>query len=182
MKAAPQIAFEGFEPSDAVRGRIDREVEKLERFFGRITSCRVVVARAQHRRRKGDLYTTSVHLALPDGRDVAANRNPPANHAHEDVLVAIRDSFAAARRQLQDQARKLRGEVKAHEAPPEAVVRTLIAEGGYGFLQTAGGREVYFHRNSVADNGYERLRVGDRVTFTESEGDDGPQARFVKPA
>jgi ribosome-associated translation inhibitor RaiA len=41
-----------------------------------------------------------------------------ANHTqHEDVYVAIRDAFDAMSRQLEDFARKQRGEVKTHTAP-----------------------------------------------------------------
>jgi len=41
-----------------------------------------------------------------------------ANHTqHEDVYVAIRDAFDAMSRQLEDYARKQRGEVKTHAAP-----------------------------------------------------------------
>ena len=34
---------------------------------------------------------------------------------HKDVYVAIRNAFMSARRQLQDYAKRLRGEVKHHE-------------------------------------------------------------------
>lgn len=181
MEIEPHIAFEGMPPSDFVRGRILHEIERLERFFGRITACRVVVSRPQKRRHHGDLYAISVHLTLPDGREVHANRNPPADHAHEDAGVAIRDAFSAARRQLQDQARKLRGAVKEHEGPAEAIVCGLVAEEDYGFLETADGREIYFHRNSVENDGFDGLSIGDRVAYSEALGDKGPQASFVRP-
>jgi cold shock CspA family protein len=122
-----------------------------------------------------------VHLTLPDGRDVYADRNPKLNHAHEDVYVAIRDVFMAARRKLQDEARLLRGDVKHREGPPHAVVGTLLTEENYGFLETEDGREIYFHRNSVANGGFDRLSVGARVAFSEAEGEKGPQATFVRP-
>jgi len=48
------------------------------------------------------------------GTDVHVNQEGPQNHAHEDVYVAIRDAFDAAVRQLEDHARRLRGEVKSH--------------------------------------------------------------------
>lgn len=162
--------------------RVRNEISKLEQFYGRITSCRVVIAKRQRRHVHGDLYSASVRLSLPDGREVVANRNPPADHAHEDIDVAVRDAFAAARRQLQDEARKLRGEVKHHDDPPQAIVGTLVAEEDYGFIETADGRELYFHRNSVAKDGFDRLKVGDHVTFNEAIGDKGPQATVVKPA
>jgi ribosome-associated translation inhibitor RaiA len=39
-----------------------------------------------------------------------------ANHAqHEDIYVAVRDAFQAITRQLEDHARRLRGDVKTHQ-------------------------------------------------------------------
>lgn len=182
METAPQIVFEGIEPSDFIRSRILGEIDRLERFFGRMTSCRVVLSKPQSRRRHGDLYSVAVRLVMPGGREVHATRNPPDDHAHEDAHVAIRDVFAAARRQVQDEARKLRGAVKSHEGPPEAIVTMIAAEQDYGFLEAADGREIYFHRNSVAGDNFRNLTVGDRVTFSESPGEKGPQASFVSPA
>jgi cold shock CspA family protein len=45
----------------------------------------------------------------------------------------------------------------------------------------ADGQEIYFHRNSVADHGFEKLRIGAAVTLVLSEGDAGPQASLVRP-
>lgn len=181
METEPQIVFEGIAPSDFIRGRILKEIEKLERFFGRLTACRVVVSKPQSRHRHGDLYSVAVHLVLPGGKEVNATRNPPHDHAHEDAHVAIRDVFAAARRQLQEEARKMRGDVKHHEGPPQGVVTVIIAEEDYGFIEAEDGREIYFHKNSVANNDFDKLAVGDRVTFTETVGNKGPQASFVNP-
>jgi hypothetical protein len=41
-----------------------------------------------------------------------------ANPQHKDVDVVIRDAFEAARRRLQDYARRQRGQVKVHNAIP----------------------------------------------------------------
>ena len=53
-------------------------------------------------------------------------------------------------------------------------------EEGYGFLKTGDGREIYFHRNSVLDDAFARLKPGARVAFSEEMGDKGPQASTVK--
>ncbi len=181
METEPKIAFEGIAPSDSIKDRIYSEIEKLERFFGRITACRVVVSKPQKRHRHGDLYSVAIYLTLPSGKEVVASRNPSKDHAHEDIYVAIRDAFKAARRQLQDEARKMRGDVKHHEGPPEAIVGTIVAEKDFGFLETTDGREIYFHRNSVINDGFAKLRVGDRVAFAETRGERGPQATTVRP-
>lgn len=181
MEVEPHISFEGMAPSDAVRVRIENEIEKLERYFGRITACRVMVIKPQKRRHHGDLYEISVHLTLPGGKEIHADRNPPLDHAHEDIYVAIRDVFKAARRMLQDEARILRGAVKQHEGPAIGKIGTIVAEEDYGFIETTDGREIYFHRNSVANDGFGKLAAGTPVTFSEARGEKGPQATFVKP-
>ena len=53
---------------------------------------------------------------------------------------------------------------------------------GYGFLETPGGREIYFHKNSVLDGGFGRLKIGTAVRFAEEEGEKGPQASTVRLA
>jgi hypothetical protein len=53
------------------------------------------------------------------GRELVVSRDPAEHDAYEDVYVAIRDAFDAAKRQVEDQARVARGAVKTHE-PPES--------------------------------------------------------------
>jgi cold shock CspA family protein len=107
------------------------------------------------------------------------DRNPPADHAHEDAFVAVRDAFAAARRQLQDRHRKDQGVVKTHEPQPEGRVVRIFPDEGYGFIESADGREIYFHRNAVLNGGFDHLKSGAEVRFAESEGEKGPQASTV---
>lgn len=85
---------------------IREEAEKLEQFCERITSARVVVLRPQHRHQKGDRFQVQIHLVVPGAADIVINQDPGVAKAHEDVLVAIRDAFKAARRQLQDLVRQ----------------------------------------------------------------------------
>jgi len=99
---------------------------------------------------------------------------------HKDIYVAIRDAFKATRRQLQDYARKQSGAVKHHEPAPHARVSRLFPEEGYGYLETSDGGEVYFHKNSVLHDGFEKLAVGTEVSFVEEAGDKGPQASTVR--
>jgi len=180
MQIPLQVTFEGgLEASDALRARIEREAAKLERFHDRITSCRVAVIGRGHRRHQGDLYAVRLQITGPGDVDVVIDRNPPADHAHEDAFVAVRDAFAAARRRLQDRRRKMQGQVKLHEAPPTGRITQLFPVDGYGFLESADGREIYFHRNAVLNDGFDQLSVGLEVRFHEREGEKGPQASTV---
>ncbi|MBK5912283.1 hypothetical protein CCR85_12360 [Rhodothalassium salexigens] len=181
MQVPPQIAFENFDPPPAVRARVERELDKLDALFAGLISAHVVVRAPGRHRVQGDLYDVSIHLTLPQGRAVAVTRHPPERQAHQDVLVAIRDAFDAARRQLQDAVREMRGQIKAHAGAPLATVKALIGAQDHGFLTTDDGRELYFHRNSVVDGDFDRLSVGDRVAFHEQRARKGPQASTVRP-
>jgi cold shock CspA family protein len=62
----------------------------------------------------------------------------------------------------------------------EALVSQLFKAEGYGFIRTPEGRELYFHRNSVLHDEFDRLQVGTGVRFEEELGEDGPQATTVQ--
>jgi|WetSurSiteA1Bulk_404760.scaffolds.fasta_scaffold256461_2 cold shock CspA family protein len=47
-----------------------------------------------------------------------------------------------------------------------AYVIDLVPKGGYGFIKTLDGREVYFNRNDVPDNDFESLKIGMGVLCT----------------
>jgi hypothetical protein len=117
MQVPLQITFEGgLAGSDSLRRRIEREAGKLERYSDRIGSCRVAVIGRGGKSRHGGLYAVRLQLSGPGLGEVVVTRNPPADHAHEDAFVAVRDVFAAARRRLQDRHDRLGGRLKAHEA------------------------------------------------------------------
>jgi ribosome-associated translation inhibitor RaiA len=118
MQVPLQIAFEHVGHSDALETAVRKEAHRLERFYDRITSARVVIARTQHRHHKGDTYCVRIHVAMPGGKRIDITRDPAATGRHEDAHVTIRDAFDAAGRRLQDEARRLNREVKAHETPP----------------------------------------------------------------
>jgi cold shock CspA family protein len=171
-----QVTFRGMDVSDAVEAACWKECEKLERYDPRIVSCRVSIARPD-RRQKGNLYDVRIDVRVP-GRELVVSRKPPQHQTDEDVLVALREAFDTMRRQLEDQVRRQRGQVKFHETPAHGRVCTLHDD-GYGFIRTADGREVYFHRNSVLGDAYDRLEVGSEVRFAEEQGSEGPQASTV---
>ncbi len=112
MQTPLEIAFQNAEPSDAVRSEIARQAARLEKFSDRITSCRVTVVVPHTRHRHGDLFKIDIRIALPEHRDVIVSKTHGDAREHEHVLVAIRDAFAAAQRQIEDCVREMRGEVK----------------------------------------------------------------------
>jgi ribosomal subunit interface protein len=181
MQLPLQITFRHMEPSAALEARIRQRAEEFERFFDRITSCRVVVERAHRRHQQGNLFEVKIDLTIP-GNELVVGRDSGANHAHEDPYVAVRDAFDAARRLLEDHARRRRGEAKTHAVPDHGRIARLLPDRDCGFIETGAG-EIYFHRNSVANDGFDRLEIGTEVRFVaqEAESPEGPQASTVVP-
>ena len=181
MQVPLQITFRHMDTSEALEAYIRERAEELDRFFDRIVSCRVAVEPQHARRQKGNLFRVRVDLNVP-GREIVAGYDP-VDHAHEDAYVAARDSFDAVRRQLEDYVRERRSEVKLHAVPDHGRVARLIAEQDYGFIASADGSEIYFHRNSVANGDFDKLAAGDAVRFVvdETESAKGPQASTVIP-
>jgi ribosomal subunit interface protein len=182
MQLPLQVTFRHVAASPAVEERIRERAEELDRFFDRIISCRVAVECRHPRHRQGNLYRVRVDLKVP-GRELVVGRDPAARREHEDVFVAIREAFAAAQRLLEDHARLARGDIKVHAVPDHGRIARLLAEKDYGFIETVDGNEIYFHRNSVANGGFDKLKVGDEVRFVAqaSESPEGPQASTVVP-
>jgi cold shock CspA family protein/ribosome-associated translation inhibitor RaiA len=178
MQVPPKITFANFPPSPALEARIHERIEALEHFFPDIVACRVAVESDARQHRQGKLYNVHVVLTVP-GRDIVVNRDHPANHAHEDPLVAIRDAFDAARRQLEDYVRKMKGATKTHEAPTRGHITRLFPD--YAFIQSEDGQEIYMHRNALVGSEYDELAEGDVVRYAlhEGEGAKGPQASTV---
>jgi cold shock CspA family protein/ribosome-associated translation inhibitor RaiA len=178
MQIPMQVEFQGMKPQEALRDSIGKHVAELEDRFGRVIGCRVVLKGPGERHRTGGLYEINIRLSLPDGKEINIGRTPHQDERHSDIDFALNDAFKRARRRLQDQARRLRGDTKVHEAGPTGIVTRI--EDGFGFLETADGREIYFHGNSVLDDEFPKMKIGTRVSFAEEAGDKGPQASTVK--
>jgi ribosomal subunit interface protein len=181
MEIPLQITFRDVPASSAVEAKIRENAQRLDRHFDRITACRVVVTAITRRHLKGRLYHIRIDLTVP-GSEIAISRESGHNHAHEDIYVAVRDAFKAARRRLEDHARRRSDHrVKAHPPTHHGRVARIFADDGYGFIAAPGRGDVYFHRNAVIDGGWEKLDTGSDVRFTEAEGKDGPHATSVTP-
>jgi ribosomal subunit interface protein len=108
MQIPLQITVRDMPHSEALDARIRDKAAKLGEFHPNITSCRVAVEELDRHQQQGRQFQVSVDLRVP-GREIVANRA-----RHEDVYVALRDAFDAAARQLEEDARVKRGEVKSH--------------------------------------------------------------------
>ena len=180
MQLPLQVTFRDIDPSPAIEARIRERAQRLDRFHERIMACRVRVEAPRRQGRKGHIYQIRIELTVP-GDTLIINRAQPQSHAHEDVYVAIRDAFEAAERQLDARSKRRQGEVKTHATPPHGRVSRRFHDQNYGFITDSEGSEIYFHANSVVNDGFARLDIGSEVRFTvaEKESVKGPQASTV---
>ena len=109
MQTPLQITIRDVDHSEALETRIRDKAQKLEEFFKHIMSCRVVVEAPHKHHHQGKQFNVRIDIGVP-GNEIVVNRDH-----HEDVYVALRDAFDAAKRQLEDYARKTRGDIKTHE-------------------------------------------------------------------
>lgn len=175
MPTPLHVSFRDMDSTPALEELIRDWVAKLEHVYDRIERCDVVVERPHQHHHQGQRIRVRVTLAVP-GPDIVISHDHELDAAHEDAYVAIRDAFHAARRQLEDHARRIRQDVKTHIEPEHGRITYLDAEGEWGYLES-DARQIYFHRNSVLDT--EPLAIGDEVRFTEEDGAKGPQASSV---
>jgi cold shock CspA family protein len=169
------IVARNLELSDALESLIRERAARLEHYYPELVGCSVSVEGPGGHHRKGGPYQVKIDLRVPAGEPLTITRQ-----SGDDLQVALRESFDAAVRRLQDFARLQRGQVKVHELAPTATVARLVPEQDCGFLATADGRELYFHRHSVLGGGFDELTLGAQVRYHEERGDQGPQASTVE--
>lgn len=190
-----QVTFRNMQPRQTLEDVIHSRAAWLETFYPDIVGCRVIVDTPHRHREHGQHVRVRVELSLP-GDDVIVSHEPTLHTTLKDVEddvhhkddeiegvhryaeVAIREAFDAARRRLQDVARKQRGDVKVHAAPDHG--RVVALDDNHGFIETGDARQVYFHRSSVLDDRFADLALGSDVAFVEEAGDEGPQASTVR--
>lgn len=55
-----------------------------------------------------------------------------------------------------------------------------LTDKGYGFIDTGGNSDLFFHMSSLEGIHYDELQEGQRVSYTEGQGPKGPRAENVK--
>ena len=61
----------------------------------------------------------------------------------------------------------------------QGTVKWFNGAKGYGFIEREGGDEVFVHFNAIVGDGYKNLEEGQRVEFSVTQGQKGPQAEDV---
>lgn len=177
MKLPLQVVFHDMAPSPALESAAREKASRLERFHAGIMSCRVDVALMHKHRQQGRPFGVRLHVRVP-GREFTVDRVQD-----EDVYVALRDAFDDMKRQLEDVARRVRGQEKLHPEPLHGEVVRLFEDApgqpGFGFIRSTDGSEWWFSRDNVVEPPFEHLNVGQRVQFIPDPTVPGTQAKRV---
>ena len=174
-----QVTFRGIPQSDALEQYARKRAEKLQTLFTRIIDCHVALEAPHRHRNTGRHFRVRVELAVPGG-EVVVSHAPGDESTNEDAYAAIDETFDRLGRRLEDWVRRQRGDVKRREEPyRQGRVSKLWSYEGYGFIEAPDEGEIYFHRNSVLHDGFDRLKIGSAVRFIGEEGEKGPQASTV---
>ena len=68
------------------------------------------------------------------------------------------------------------------EVAMRGTIKRVIRDRGFGFIRTAEGQEVFFHRSSLQSLDFDVLKEGDSVELEVERGDKGPRATNVRPS
>ncbi|MFM9967221.1 MAG: HPF/RaiA family ribosome-associated protein [Burkholderiales bacterium] len=102
MQIPLQITLRDIGNSEALEASIREKVAKLEELHHDIVSCRVTVEMPAKHKHQGKEFSIGIDIKVPGG-EIAINRDHD-----EDIHIALRDAFAAARRKLAAHARPRR--------------------------------------------------------------------------
>lgn len=173
MKLPVQIIFRDLVPLPSLEPEIRRRADQLDQWSPDLMSCHVVVESEANRHRQGHRYRVKVNLRLPDGELMSGDRQ-----GNEDIYLALRESFDALDRQVEDHARRHRGQVKQHAEVLHGRIASL-SEDGSGRILSAAGETYHFDRSHVLHPDFDRLAVDQEVRFLEGVTRAGREARRV---
>ncbi|MEZ5855070.1 MAG: HPF/RaiA family ribosome-associated protein [Hyphomicrobiaceae bacterium] len=107
MQGPLEITFHGLERSDAVEARVREKFKRIEGHFERITHARVVIEAPQRRTQVPKFFHVRIDIGIPGHKPILVTHDPEPNSAHTDVMLAVRDAFNAAQRQVNELASRL---------------------------------------------------------------------------
>jgi CspA family cold shock protein len=64
----------------------------------------------------------------------------------------------------------------------QGTIKRLIRDRGFGFIRSADGQEVFFHRSTLQQLNFEALKEGESIEFDIENGEKGLRAAAVRAA
>lgn len=107
MQTPLKLTYRNVESSPEIDALVEERALWLEGYFPRIIGCRVTVDRPHRRHSHGNAYQVRVDVSVP-GDELIASRTADEDSGHDSLARAVRDTFHAMRRELEDWARRVR--------------------------------------------------------------------------
>ena len=63
----------------------------------------------------------------------------------------------------------------------KGTVKWFNESNGFGFIEQAGGPDVFAHFSAITGDGFKTLMEGQQVEFVVTDGQKGPQAENITP-
>ena len=187
MQIQPEIAFHNIEKIDWAEDQILDHIERLEEIYDRLITCRVRVDQRNDNANHTIPPVVRIEISVPGNKDIVVAHEP--DHLQRkfqapDLKNAINEAFRIAEDRLARYKDQLidRTAPGTHEAANELLgqVAEITPVEDFGFLLTASGSLLYFHRNSLLSGDFDSLKTGDEVRYVEAVGDTGPIATKVR--
>ena len=116
MQSPLEITFHGVERSEAVERRVREKFKRIEAHFERITHARVVIEAPQRRTPLPKFFHVRIDIGIPGKKPIVVHHEPEDDHAHTDVMLALRDAFSAAQRQVDNLSDRLDRHARSEKA------------------------------------------------------------------
>jgi ribosome-associated translation inhibitor RaiA/cold shock CspA family protein len=187
MQIPVEIAFHNLPKADWAEEKIRDHVARLEEIYDRLVTCRIRVDQRNTNSNNTLPPVVRIEMSVPGHKDLVVAHEPDRlqrKFQSPDLHNAINEAFRIAERQLsqyKDQIKDYTAEVR-HEASNEYLgqVAEITPDRDSGFLMTASGSLLYFHRNGILSGDFDKLKVGTEVHYVEDVGDTGPIATKVR--
>jgi cold shock CspA family protein/ribosome-associated translation inhibitor RaiA len=188
MQISPEISFHNCEGSAAVEDEIRGHIDRLERIYGHMTTCRVRVDQRNQNQSDTIPPVVRIEISVPGHKDIVVAHEPDhlqRKYQAPELRNAVNEAFRIAELRLSKFKDKRTDHGIAdmrHEAANEfrGQIAELTPGEDFGFLMTKEGALLYFHRNSMLNGDFDRLHRGDEVSYVEAMGDNGPTASKVR--
>jgi ribosome-associated translation inhibitor RaiA len=116
MQSPLEITFHGVERSEAVEQRVHQKFKRIEARFERITYARVVIEAPQRRTPLPKFFHVHIDIGIPGKKPIVVKHEPDGENAHTDVMLALRDAFSAAQRQVDELSNRLDRQARHEKA------------------------------------------------------------------
>jgi len=181
MRIPVDISYRNVQKTDALEALVHDKLAKLDEVCDHIMGCHVAIEQVHTNPSEGSPYRVRIDLTVPPQHELAVVKSPNEGIQYDSLETVVREAFDAARKQLKKLNQQQNRKVKYHpEQAMGGVVTQLFPEKDYGFIKTLESQDIYFNRNSVLHDDFDRLTIGTGVHFVVVEGVEGPRASTVQ--